>query len=319
MTTEYYHAVFVFTDPFNVSHLAELRSSVVLAGESCPIKKCYYKSREYGLCLAFFEGTSRKTYNYTASKQLCEDNHGRLSIVNTKNNTLWVARFIQANTSKSCSITKIVRMSMMVIVMVTTMIDLMVVVVVLFLLVVCGGGNDDGGGSADGGCGGVDAADENGGGDGGGSANGGGGGVDSADEDGGGDGGDSTDGGGGGLDYDDYDDDDDTGGGSHVIKMMLVLVVVLLLMVLAMMLMTMLVVVMVVVLLLMVVAMMVILLMLTVVVVVVGKLIMMMRFLNEICLLMALYSVLHMFFPRRAECVCMGTSHFAYCVDSSRS
>ena len=297
MTTEYYHAVFVFTDPFNVSHLAELRSSVVLAGESCPIKKCYYKSREYGLCLAFFEGTSRKTYNYTASKQLCEDNHGRLSIVNTKNNTLWVARFIQANTSKSCSITKIVRMSMMVIVMVTTMIDLMVVVVVLFLLVVCGGGNDDGGGSADGGCGGVDAADE----------------------DGGGDGGDSTDGGGGGVDYDDYDDDDDTGGGSHVIKMMLVLVVVLLLMVGAMMLMTMLVVVMVVVLLLMVVAMMVILLMLTVVVVVVGKLIMMMRFLNEICLLMALYSVLHMFFPRRAECVCMGTSHFAYCVDSSRS
>ena len=297
MTTEYYHAVFVFTDPFSVSHLAELRSSVVLAGESCPIKKCYYKSREYGLCLAFFEGTSRKTYNYTASKQLCEDNHGRLSIVNTKNNTLWVARFIQANTSKSCSITKIVRMSMMVIVMVTTMIDLMVVVVVLFLLVVCGGGNDDGGGSADGGCGGVDAADE----------------------DVGGDGGDSTDGGGGGVDYDDYDDDDDTGGGSHVIKMMLVLVVVLLLMVGAMMLMTMLVVVMVVVLLLMVVAMMVILLMLTVVVVVVGKLIMMMRFLNEICLLMALYSVLHMFFPRRAECVCMGTSHFAYCVDSSRS
>ena len=256
MTTEYYHAVFIFTDPFNVSHLAELRSSVVLADESCPIEKCYYKSREDGLCLAFFEGTSRKSYNYTASKQLCEDNHGRLSILDTKNKSLWVARFIQTNTSKSWSITKIVRMSMMVIVMVTTMIDLMVVVVALFLLVVCGGGNDDGGGSADGGCGGVDAADENGGGDGGG----------------------STDGGGGGVDY-----DDDDGGGSHVIKMMLVLVVVPLLMVVAMMLMTMLVVVMVVVLLLMVVAMMVILLMLTVVVVE-GKLIMMMTFVNEVCL-----------------------------------
>ena len=90
-----------------------------------------------------------------------------------------------------------------------------------------------------------------------------------------------------------------------MIKMMLelVVVVVLLLMVVAMMLMTMLLVVMVVVLLLMVVAKVVVLLMLTVVVVVVvGKLIMMMRFVNEVCLLLALYSVLHMFFPRRAEC-----------------
>ena len=85
---------------------------------------------------------------------------------------------------------------------------------------------------------------------------------------------------------------------------MLVLVVVPLLMVVAMVLMTMLVVLMVVVLLLMVVAMVVILLMLMVVVVVVVvvilvKLIMMMRCVNEVCLLPAL----HMFFPRRAECV----------------
>ena len=82
----------------------------------------------------------------------------------------------------------------------------------------------------------------------------------------------------------------------------LVLVVVLMLMVVAMVLMTMLVVLMVVVLLLMVVAMMVILLMLTVVVVV-GKLIMMMRFVNEVCLLPALHRTLYMFLTRRAECV----------------
>ena len=87
----------------------------------------------------------------------------------------------------------------------------------------------------------------------------------------------------------------------------LVLVVVLMLMVVAMVLMTMLVVLMVVVLLLMVVAMMMILPMLTmvvvVVVVVVGKLIMMMRFVNEVCLLPALHRTLYMFLTRRAECV----------------
>ena len=91
----------------------------------------------------------------------------------------------------------------------------------------------------------------------------------------------------------------------------LVLVVVLMLMVVAMVLMTMLVVLMVVVLLLMVVAMMMILPMLTMVVVVVvvvvmvmvGKLIMMMRFVNDVCLLPALHRTLYMFLTRRAECV----------------
>ena len=108
---------------------------MILAGERCPIKKCYYKSREYGLCLAFFEGTSRKTYNFTASKQLCEDNHGRLSILDTKNKSLWVARFIQTNTSKSWRIMKIVWMSMMVIVVVTMMIALMALVYIIYTYV----------------------------------------------------------------------------------------------------------------------------------------------------------------------------------------
>ena len=108
---------------------------MILAGESCPIKKCYYKNREHGLCLAFFEGTNRRTYSYTASKQLCEDNHGRLSILDTKNKTLGVARMIQANTSKSWRIMKIVWMSMMVIVVVTMMIALIVLVYIMYMYV----------------------------------------------------------------------------------------------------------------------------------------------------------------------------------------
>ena len=95
------------TDPLNVSHLT-FAPFVVPAGERCPIEKCYYMSREYGLCLAFFEGTVPATYNYNMSSKVCEDNHGRLAILENKDKTMWVARMIEINTSKSLRIMKIV-------------------------------------------------------------------------------------------------------------------------------------------------------------------------------------------------------------------
>ena len=98
-------------------------------------------SREYGLCLAFFEGTVPATHNYTMSRKVCEDNHGRLANLENKDKTMWVARMIEVNTSKSWRIMKIVWVLLMAIVVVTMMIILMVVEVA------AASGDDDGGGS----------------------------------------------------------------------------------------------------------------------------------------------------------------------------
>ena len=67
--------------------------------DGCPADKCYYMSREEGLCIAFFEDGG--TYSSGESRKLCKDNDGHLVILDTKKKTQWVARMIASNTGKS--------------------------------------------------------------------------------------------------------------------------------------------------------------------------------------------------------------------------
>ncbi|XP_070174348.1 uncharacterized protein [Littorina saxatilis] len=70
-----------------------------IASDTCPIEKCYYLSRPDNMC--FFLDLSPQAGTYNDSKAFCEDNHGRLAILDNPRKNVWIVELLKLHNALS--------------------------------------------------------------------------------------------------------------------------------------------------------------------------------------------------------------------------